>query len=63
MAKKFAEIAFSEASKMLQEKYGSRKGYERIEKEQHLHVWILNKFKEETLIIYLVKYYVRLHHK
>lgn len=32
MAKKFAEIAFSEASKMLQEKYGSRKGYERIEK-------------------------------
>jgi predicted pyridoxine 5'-phosphate oxidase superfamily flavin-nucleotide-binding protein len=32
MAKNFAEIAFSEAVKELQEKHGSRKGYERMEK-------------------------------
>jgi uncharacterized protein len=32
MAKNFAEIAFSEASKKLQEEHGSRKGYERMEK-------------------------------
>jgi predicted pyridoxine 5'-phosphate oxidase superfamily flavin-nucleotide-binding protein len=32
MAKNFAEIAFSEAVKDLQEKHGSRKGYERMEK-------------------------------
>jgi predicted pyridoxine 5'-phosphate oxidase superfamily flavin-nucleotide-binding protein len=32
MAKNFAEIAFSDAVKELQEKYGSRKGYERMEK-------------------------------
>jgi predicted pyridoxine 5'-phosphate oxidase superfamily flavin-nucleotide-binding protein len=32
MAKNFAEIAFSDAVKELQEKHGSRKGYERMEK-------------------------------
>jgi uncharacterized protein len=32
MAKNFAEIAFSDAVKDLQEKHGSRKGYERMEK-------------------------------
>jgi predicted pyridoxine 5'-phosphate oxidase superfamily flavin-nucleotide-binding protein len=32
MAKNFAEIAFTDAVKKLQEKHGSRKGYERIEK-------------------------------
>lgn len=32
MAKNFAEIAFSEAVKELQEKHGSRKGYVRMEK-------------------------------
>lgn len=32
MAKNFAEIAFSDAVKALQEKHGSRKGYERMEK-------------------------------
>ena len=32
MAKNFAEIAFSDAVKVLQEKNGSRKGYERMEK-------------------------------
>jgi predicted pyridoxine 5'-phosphate oxidase superfamily flavin-nucleotide-binding protein len=32
MAKNFAEIAFTDAVKALQEKYGSRKGYERMEK-------------------------------
>jgi len=32
MAKNFAEIAFSEAVKELQEKHGSRKGYERMDK-------------------------------
>jgi len=32
MAKNFAEIAFTEAVKRLQEKNGSRKGYERMEK-------------------------------
>jgi uncharacterized protein len=34
MAKNFAEIAFSDAVKELQEKNGSRKSYERIEKKQ-----------------------------
>lgn len=32
MAKNFAEIAFSDAVKEFQEKHGSRKGYERMEK-------------------------------
>ena len=32
MAKNFAEIAFTDAVKNLQEKYGSRKSYERMEK-------------------------------
>jgi predicted pyridoxine 5'-phosphate oxidase superfamily flavin-nucleotide-binding protein len=32
MAKNFAEIAFTDAVKELQEKHGSRKGYERMEK-------------------------------
>lgn len=32
MAKNFAEIAFSDAVKALQEQHGSRKGYERMEK-------------------------------
>ncbi|POY41326.1 pyridoxamine 5'-phosphate oxidase [Flavobacterium alvei] len=32
MAKNFAEIAFSDAVKKLQEEHGSRKGYERMEK-------------------------------
>lgn len=32
MAKNFAEIAFSAAAKALQEQYGSRSGYERMEK-------------------------------
>lgn len=32
MAKNFAEIAFSDAVKALQEEHGSRKGYERMEK-------------------------------
>jgi predicted pyridoxine 5'-phosphate oxidase superfamily flavin-nucleotide-binding protein len=32
MAKNFAEIAFTDAVKKLQEKYGSRKSYERMEK-------------------------------
>jgi predicted pyridoxine 5'-phosphate oxidase superfamily flavin-nucleotide-binding protein len=32
MAKNFAEIAFTDAVKKLQEKYGSRKNYERMEK-------------------------------
>lgn len=32
MAKNFAEIAFSDAVKELQEQHGSRKGYERMEK-------------------------------
>lgn len=32
MAKNFAEIAFTDAVKALQEKHGSRKGYERMEK-------------------------------
>lgn len=32
MAKNFATIAFSDAVKTLQEQYGSRKGYERMEK-------------------------------
>lgn len=32
MAKNFAEIAFTDAVKTLQEKYGSRKSYERMEK-------------------------------
>lgn len=32
MAKNFAEIAFSDAVKALQEKHGSRKGYDRMEK-------------------------------
>ena len=32
MAKNFAEIAFSDAVKELQEKHGSRRGYERMEK-------------------------------
>lgn len=32
MAKNFAEIAFTEAVKKLQEKHGSRKSYERMEK-------------------------------
>lgn len=32
MAKNFAEIAFTDAVKKLQEKHGSRKGYERMEK-------------------------------
>ncbi|HWS60193.1 MAG TPA: pyridoxamine 5'-phosphate oxidase family protein [Flavobacterium sp.] len=32
MAKNFAEIAFSDAAKELQEQHGSRKGYERMEK-------------------------------
>lgn len=32
MAKNFAEIAFTDAVKVLQEKYGSRKSYERMEK-------------------------------
>lgn len=32
MAKNFAEIAFNDAVKELQEKHGSRKGYERMEK-------------------------------
>lgn len=32
MAKNFAEIAFSDAVKELQEKHGSRKGYEQMEK-------------------------------
>jgi uncharacterized protein len=32
MAKNFAEIAFTDAVKALQEKYGSRKNYERMEK-------------------------------
>ncbi len=32
MAKNFAEIAFTDAVKDLQEKHGSRKGYERMEK-------------------------------
>jgi predicted pyridoxine 5'-phosphate oxidase superfamily flavin-nucleotide-binding protein len=32
MAKNFAEIAFTDAVKKLQEKYGSRRGYERMER-------------------------------
>jgi uncharacterized protein len=32
MARNFAEIAFSDAAKVLQEEHGSRKGYERMEK-------------------------------
>ena len=32
MAKNFAEIAFTDAVKKLQEKYGSRNSYERMEK-------------------------------
>ncbi len=32
MAKNFAEIAFTDAVKKLQEQYGSRKTYERMEK-------------------------------
>ena len=32
MAKNFAEVAFTDAVKELQEKHGSRKGYERMEK-------------------------------
>ena len=32
MAKNFAEIAFTDAVQKLQEKHGSRKGYERMEK-------------------------------
>lgn len=34
MAKIFAEIAFTDSVRALQEKYGSRKNYERIEKNQ-----------------------------
>ncbi len=34
MAKNFAEIAFSDAVKELQERNGSRKNYERMEKNQ-----------------------------
>lgn len=33
MAKNFASLAFSDEVKLLQEKYGSRKGYERIERQ------------------------------
>ena len=32
MARNFAEIAFTDAVKRLQEKHGSRSGYERMEK-------------------------------
>ncbi len=34
MAKNFAEIAFSDAVKAIQEKHGSRRSYERVEKNQ-----------------------------
>src|SRR4051812_26258879 len=33
MAKNFASLAFSDQVKSLQEKYGSRKGYERMERQ------------------------------
>jgi len=33
MAKNFASLAFSDEVKLLQEKYGSRKGYERMERQ------------------------------
>jgi hypothetical protein len=36
MAKNFAEIAFSDEAKQLQEKYGSRNGYARMEKDSYV---------------------------
>jgi predicted pyridoxine 5'-phosphate oxidase superfamily flavin-nucleotide-binding protein len=42
MAKNFAEIAFTDAVKKLQEKYGSRRGYERMEKFNHVDGLTIN---------------------
>ncbi|HEY9048146.1 MAG TPA: pyridoxamine 5'-phosphate oxidase family protein [Ohtaekwangia sp.] len=36
MDRAFASIAFSEASRLLQERYGSRRSYARLEKEEYL---------------------------
>ena len=42
MAKNFAEIAFTEAVQKLQEKHGSRKGYERMERFSHVDGLTIN---------------------
>jgi predicted pyridoxine 5'-phosphate oxidase superfamily flavin-nucleotide-binding protein len=42
MAKNFAEIAFTDAVKKLQEQHGSRKGYERMEKFNHVDGLTIN---------------------
>ncbi len=42
MANNFAEIAFTEAVQKLQEKHGSRKGYERMERFSHVDGLTIN---------------------
>jgi predicted pyridoxine 5'-phosphate oxidase superfamily flavin-nucleotide-binding protein len=42
VAKNFAEIAFTDVVKKLQQKHGRRKGYERMERSSHVDGLTLN---------------------
>jgi hypothetical protein len=54
MAKKFADIAFTDAVKKCQEKHGSRKSYEHTERLSHVNGLPL---KEVTFIKARVRFY------